>query len=274
MNADLIGSEVSTETEEEKPFALDLSVGEIIGRRTAEMHRALAVPTENQDFAAEKTTRQDLEKWVTAARAEVDEMLEALKTAAIAEPLGEASDLAEKLLGQRKRLMSRLGACLGMKPSGGRTRIHGDYHLGQLLVAQNDIYVIDFEGEPRRSIEERREKTSPLRDVAGMLRSIDYVAAAAVRQQAQMPPGQENYAAERAASWRWLTIDQFLKSYRETMEGSPVAPTDADFERAVLDLFLIQKAAYEILYELANRPSWVDIPLAGLMELIADEEEA
>ena len=273
MNAGLISSEAPADAEEEKPFAVDLTMGEIIGRRTAEMHRSLAVPTENQDFAAEGTSPEDLEKWVSTARAEVSEMLEVLENA-MHGLSGEAVDLAAQLLDRRERLMSRLDDCLGMTPSGGRTRIHGDFHLGQLLVAQNDIYVIDFEGEPRRSIEERREKASPLRDLAGMLRSIDYVAAAAVRQQAQMPPGQEGYAAERAARWRWLTIDQFLRSYRETMAGCPVAPTDPDFERAVLDLFLIQKAAYEIQYELSNRPAWVDIPLAGLIELIAGEEEA
>ncbi|NMG37830.1 maltose alpha-D-glucosyltransferase [Chelativorans sp. ZYF759] len=272
-NADLGGGELSGNEQDEKPFAYDLTMGEILGRRTAEMHRALAVETDDPDFALEKTASEDLEGWVAAAQAEVEEMLGALEEAT-ATLDGEAAALADAVLERRDRLKARINACRGLEPSGGRTRIHGDYHLGQLLVAQNDVYIIDFEGEPRRSLEERREKTTPLRDVAGMLRSIDYVAAASVRQQAQMLPGQEDRAAERAARWRWQTIEQFLAAYRETISGSRVATTDADFERAVLDLFLIQKAAYEILYELSNRPSWVDIPLAGLLELIADEAQA
>lgn len=272
-NADLIGAEAPTDDDEEKPFAYELTMGETLGRRTAEMHRALAVPTDNADFAAEQTTLTDLETWVGATRADVEGMLKALEAAAPALS-GKAAELAKDLLPMREALMARIEACLDMKPSGGRTRIHGDYHLGQVLVAQDDVYVIDFEGEPRRSVEERRVKTSPLRDVAGMLRSIDYVAAAALRHQGQMPPGQEEHAAERAARWRWLTIEQFLKAYRETMEGCPTAPADAAFERALLDLFLIQKAAYEVSYELSNRPSWVDIPLTGLLSLMSEEEKA
>jgi maltose alpha-D-glucosyltransferase/alpha-amylase len=168
--------------------------------------------------------------------------------------------------------MTRIAVSLDLKPSGGRSRIHGDYHLGQVLVAHDDVYIIDFEGEPRRTIEERRAKMSPLRDVAGMLRSIDYAAAAALRQHGHLAPGQMELVMDRAQRWRRQTSEDFLHAYREAVAGSPTHPEDTQFEQALLDLFLIQKAAYEIMYELSNRPGWTDIPLAGLLDLLDDRK--
>lgn len=114
---------------------------------------------------------------------------------------------------------------------------------------------------------------SPLRDVAGMLRSVDYVAAAALRQHGQLPPGQQELVTERAHAWRDRCTDDFLAAYRSGAAGSPTHPTDPEFEAALLDLFLIQKSAYEIMYELSNRPAWVDIPLAGMLDLLGPDEE-
>ncbi|MDN2568237.1 maltose alpha-D-glucosyltransferase [Aquibium sp. A9E412] len=260
-------SEAEAEAQKDA-FPRELMVGSLIGRRTAELHRALAAPTDDPAFAAEPLTRADVEGWVAAARAETAAMLDVL--AATADSLEEpAAGRAARLLEAREALDRRLGACLDHAPSGGRSRIHGDYHLGQLLVAHDDVYVIDFEGEPRRGIEERRAKMSPLRDVAGMLRSLDYVAAAALRQHGQLPPGQDEQVAERVATWRRAASDAFLAAYRETIGDCPTHPDDPAFERALLDLFLIQKAAYEVRYELANRPAWVDIPIAGLLDLVA-----
>ena len=155
-----------------------------------------------------------------------------------------------------------------LPPSGGRSRIHGDYHLGQVLIAQSDVAIIDFEGEPGRSLAERRGKSSPLRDVAGMLRSFDYAASMALDlHRASM--GEASPRAEaRAALWRDETTAAFLAAYREAVAGAATAPDDA-LGAALLDLFLLQKAIYEIDYELGNRPAWVRIPLRGVLALLA-----
>src|SRR5690606_2779191 len=132
-------------------------------------------------------TVERMQSWVADARQEIERMFDALGGAkGILDE--EAAELASRLEELRPALEQRAGSCLSLEPSGAVFRIHGDYHLGQVLVTHDDVTIIDFEGEPRRPIKERRAKASPLRDVAGMLRSIDYAAEAAMRQQAAMPP--------------------------------------------------------------------------------------
>src|SRR5690606_20433197 len=143
-------------------------------------------------------------------------------------------------------------------------------HLGQLLVAENDVMIIDFEGEPRRSLERRRGKSSPLRDVAGMLRSLDYAAAAALRAFGR-DAAERNLASLRAGRWRDKASADLLRAYRKHMAGSVTYPENERFERGLLDLFTIQKAAYEVMYEVENRPDWLDIPLRGLFEILRGE---
>ena len=145
------------------------------------------------------------------------------------------------------------------------TRIHGDFHLGQVLVASGDVYIIDFEGEPAASIAERRSKASPLRDVAGLLRSIDYAGAALMdRNDMNGVPIDEARRDEFIARFRNRASQAFLHDYWEAspLRNSPSA-------RALLELFLIEKAAYEIAYEAANRPNWLGVPLAGLSRLLS-----
>lgn len=251
-------------------FEPRLQIGEVLGRRTAELHRALATPSTNPAFGTVAIDKTLLSGWVQEARDEVRRMFQTLETAEFTDG---ARDLADRVRGLQKDLMARVDRVAGVKPSGAASRIHGDYHLGQVLVTHDDVTIIDFEGEPRRSIRERRARTSPLRDVAGMLRSIDYAAEAALRQQAAMPPALAEHAAGRAAAWRDEASGAFLDAYRQSIEGCATWPQDRAFRDALLDLFLIQKAAYEVSYELANRPAWVDIPLAGLLRLVERREE-
>src|SRR5262249_52390724 len=143
------------------------------------------------------------------------------------------------------------------------TRIHGDFHLGQILVASGDVFIIDFEGEPATSTKERRAKTSPLRDVAGLIRSIDYAGPALTGGKGAGPaPVDENQRNRFIADFRPGATRAFLKEFwaaRRVIAGPQ--------ERALLELFLIEKAAYEIHYEVANRPNWISVPLAGLLRL-------
>jgi maltose alpha-D-glucosyltransferase/alpha-amylase len=149
-----------------------------------------------------------------------------------------------------------------------KTRIHGDYHLGQVLISKDDVVIIDFEGEPGRTLAERREKTSPLRDVAGMLRSLDYAASAALERFAARTGDLSERVLAAAAAWRNRTSREFLQAYVETVDGMPSYPKDQNVAASLLDLFLLQKAFYEIAYESANRPAWLPIPLRGVLDLL------
>src|SRR4029077_5209267 len=142
-------------------------------------------------------------------------------------------------------------------------RIHGDFHLGQVLVASGDAFIIDFEGEPAASVDERRTKTSPLRDVAGLLRSIDYAAATMIdRNTVGAVPMDETRRDELISQFRSRGSTAFLSAYWNS-SGAQNGPA----ERALLALFLIEKAAYEVDYEAANRPTWMGVPIAGLTRL-------
>jgi maltose alpha-D-glucosyltransferase/alpha-amylase len=152
-----------------------------------------------------------------------------------------------------------------------KTRFHGDYHLGQVLVAKDDVIIIDFEGEPSRSLPERRHKHSPLRDVVGMLRSLNYAAHAALRQATADRTSQWEVLAPYASDWERRARTAFLARYTEAAQDSAAYPADPGQATMLLDLFTLEKACYELRYELDNRPDWVAIPLGGLCEVLSLE---
>ena len=212
-----------------------LSALERLGEVTAELHRALASDTTDPDFAPEPIVEADVARWRDGIRRQVDEARAA--TPGVALP--EIPALTETL-------RSLLGSV--------RIRHHGDFHLGQTLYRprSGEWLVIDFEGEPLRPITERRAKHTPLRDVAGLLRSIDYAAVSSGSGDARVRHW------ERAASRR------YLEGYRRRAAGAPFVPrSEAAFAQAVA-AFVLEKAAYEIVYEARHRPEWVRIPLEGL----------
>jgi maltose alpha-D-glucosyltransferase/alpha-amylase len=161
-------------------------------------------------------------------------------------------------------LTARLPALANRAEGATLTRIHGDFHLGQVLVCNGDVVIIDFEGEPAKPVEMRRGKDHPLRDVAGMIRSFDY-AAAVVRRRSHA--SHAHLADEQVAvfteSFVTRATDAFLTGYREALAAADERASDA-LDMELLDLFLIEKAAYEVAYEAANRPTWIDVPLHGL----------
>ncbi|SDY87008.1 maltose alpha-D-glucosyltransferase [Citreimonas salinaria] len=245
-----------------------LDLGEVLGRRTAELHRALSSGQKGSAFGAEDLVKPDLDRMVDEVMGEVTGMFDRLQGRLDA--LGDTGRaLADQLLQRRQQLLDRVSGLKSSTPSGGVSRIHGDYHLGQVLVVQTDVMIIDFEGEPTRALSERTAKTSPLRDVAGMLRSFDYALWSTVRRRIELGADPQQTLAG-VDGWREATAGTFLSAYRNTMEGAAIHPADAEFERALLDFFLIQKAAYEVNYEMAMRPDWIEIPLRGLLALIED----
>jgi maltose alpha-D-glucosyltransferase/alpha-amylase len=179
-----------------------------------------------------------------------------------------AQEPVDRLLAARDRLLAEIRALLPDEITAQKSRVHGDYHLGQTIAVQNDFFIVDFEGEPARPIAERRTKNSPLRDIAGMIRSFDYAAAAAVRQLAETRVTAEPRMTELAESWRQRAVDGFRAAYRKTMRGCPAYPSSKKQVRDLTEFFTLEKAIYEVSYELGNRPAWVDIPLLGILRIL------
>jgi maltose alpha-D-glucosyltransferase/alpha-amylase len=255
---------------ESEGFVFPLGIGALLGQRTAELHKALATDTDDPAFAVEPLEQQHLQAWADEVSDDLERLLERLREADASLHEGAADDL-KALADARGTFRRRLDRLAKMAPSGARSRIHGDYHLGQVLIAQNDVAIIDFEGEPGRGLDERRGKSSPLRDVAGMLRSFDYAAAIALARHSEAFDTGGDRAAARAGQWRRETTDAFLAAYREHVADAPTMPADEALTSALLDLFLLQKGIYEIGYELGNRPAWLRIPVRGVLDLLKEE---
>ena len=162
----------------------------------------------------------------------------------------------------------RLKALLPRDIDGLKIRHHGDFHLGQMLIVKDDVFIIDFEGEPRRTLAERRRKAPAARDVAGLIRSIDYSVTAALDRALKLAPDEHGRLAPGLDDWRDRATAAFLTAYRETMADPPLWPADRQAAARMLDFFLLEKAFYEIEYELAHRPDWLHVPLAGTWRIL------
>jgi len=225
---------------------------EQLGAVTAELHRALAAPTDDPAFATKDATAADVARWAGAARRSVEQGFELLDS--LAPKLDARSrPLALAVAGRRVDAFAKLDHIItslgGASAAGILSRHHGDYHLGQVLRTDTDWMIIDFEGEPARPLAERRALNSPARDVAGMLRSFAYAAATAA--------SHDVADRERAAQWEAMARAAFLRGY-----GDTCAP-------ALIALFELEKLFYELAYELNNRPTWVWIPLIGIEKMLA-----
>ncbi len=241
-----------------------LSLMSTLGTRTAELHRALALKTGNAAFDPEPVGPQDVTQWRNRVREEALATLELLERRMGELTLPVRND-AKALIEQRERLLAHIA---GGGAAGGqlvKTRFHGDYHLGQVLLSKNDFLIIDFEGEPARPLAERRQKHSPLKDVAGMLRSFNYAHWTALRGAVH---GYEDTAklAPLARAWEAEVRREFLAAY-EAGAGDGIYASFGEV-RGLLELFELEKALYELRYEINNRPGWVEIPLRGIIALV------
>jgi maltose alpha-D-glucosyltransferase/alpha-amylase len=253
----------TVDTEAGAPIQTRIDAGDRVGRRTGEMHAALATVTGDPDFDPEPIDDRALSHFVTGAKNGASESLAIL--ARIRDGVGD--DLKpdiDRLLAAQSSIMSWFDGFIGTPINSHRTRIHGDYHLGQLLVSKNDVVILDFEGEPGATLEERREKSSPLRDVAGMLRSFDYAAFAALDKAVPVMDSNYDKLQGMASTWRDEVSRTFLSAWSE---ASGISLEDEGAGR-LLDLFTLQKAFYELKYEAASRPAWLSIPLRGIISLL------
>ena len=264
----LLGEEMEeTRESEEEPYVFPIDLAVRLGQRTAELHRAFATPTSDAAFASEKLTEDDIALWSETVRREAEHVLNELERG-LSGFSSQTERLVSRLLDARDDVRARIETIIRCPPVGLKTRIHGDYHLGQVLIAQDDVMIIDFEGEPARPLAERREKSSPLRDVAGMLRSFDYAASAAIERFASRTGEVPERIAVAAATWRNRATRDFLEAYFATLPE--LAGPGGQSGPGLLDLFLLQKAFYEIAYETASRPAWLPIPVRGVLDLLAE----
>jgi maltose alpha-D-glucosyltransferase/alpha-amylase len=238
------------------------------GKRVAEMHLALAASQQFADFTPEPTWPEDVERWINDVMARAGRVFDALKQRRDAIREADRS-LVDQVLAQHDTLLQRLSALLPGDIDGLKIRHHGDFHLGQILIVKDDIFIIDFEGEPRRPLEDRRRKAPAARDVAGLIRSIDYSATAALSRALKVAPDEHGKLGAALAEWRDRATASFLGAYRESMTNQRLWPADPDDAERILNFFLLEKAFYEIEYELAYRPDWLRVPLTGMLRILS-----
>ena len=249
------------------------TVAASIGRRLAELHAAMALPTDDAAFSPEPATSQDAHAWARDIIAMLDRARVALKNASLS---GPAAAARESVLAAGDALDRAIESQAAQLEGTLRTRVHGDFHLGQVLISGTDAYLIDFEGEPVRSLDERRRKATPLRDVSGLLRSFAYAQAAFLDKPAR---GDDKHTIADApstgadgwsADFQQTAASAFLHAYRDVAAQAPHPWITLARLDTLLPLALLEKAAYEVVYEASHRPDWLNIPLTGLADLVAD----
>ncbi|WP_122712768.1 maltose alpha-D-glucosyltransferase [Pseudomonas viridiflava] len=240
-----------------------------LGQRLGEMHQILAAATDNPDFAVEVTGQEDGEASAKSVVAQLDRALQLLEQRK--GDLGaDDQQLVDDLVAQRQAIAQHVARLAKRSVGGLRIRVHGDLHLGQVLVVKGDAYLIDFEGEPARALSERRAKHSPFKDVSGVLRSFDYAAAMAVRSAQSVDTSEEAAAARKRVASTYLSQAREAFFFFNDAATTEMAHTwkDSNGEDAALELFTLEKTAYEVIYEAENRPTWLAVPLQGLRGLL------
>jgi maltose alpha-D-glucosyltransferase/alpha-amylase len=243
-----------------------------IGIRLAQLHKALGEDGGDPAFQPEPMTEADLRAECERMRAKARRLLDGLGFARKSVP-NKAKPLVEAILDRGSRIAERLEQIMPRQPLPFKSRYHGDFHLGQVMIVQGDVFILDFEGEPQRPISERREKGVPLRDVAGQLRSLDYAGLSAVERLLQTLPDGNDGLGAAVANWRRLATAAFLDAYQGEMAGHRLWPKD-DAAHDWLHFLQADKVIYEIGYEMANRPGWLHLPLIGFWDLLFDGEAA
>jgi maltose alpha-D-glucosyltransferase / alpha-amylase len=243
-----------------------LDAAALLGRRTAEMHLALASPTHDPAFMPEPLNSKDVDLLRDDLIAHASSAFDALKANVARLPDG-VLERAALVLSRRTLVLDRFRQLAAGEIHALRTRIHGDYHLGQVLRSKGDFVILDFEGEPARSLAERRTKQSPLKDVAGMLRSFSYAAFSALMKYSTRRPEDFRRLEPWAHLWEQSVSSAFLRTYCEYARGVEVVPSEPRVFEQLLEAYVIDKAFYELVYELNNRPGWVMIPLTGILSL-------
>jgi maltose alpha-D-glucosyltransferase/alpha-amylase len=240
----------------------------LLGRRTAELHLALGSCSDLREIAPQPFDMLYQRSLYQLMRSRATQTITLLGQRLRHLPESVRSE-AREVVGLDKAILKRFASLIDGKITGSRTRIHGDYHLGQVLYTGKDFVIIDFEGEPDRPLSERRLKRSPLRDVAGMLRSFQYAVYAQLLDP-RMRTEDVELAGHLAKLWIVWVSAAYLGGYSKSIAGSPLLPKTNEEMQVLLDAFLLNKCLYEIGYELNNRPDWVRIPVRGVLDLVGE----
>jgi trehalose synthase-fused probable maltokinase len=243
----------------------------LLGKRTAELHLALSVGDDDPAFAPEPFT-MEFQNSLDASFAKLASGTLRLLRARMSSVPAEHKQKTAEIAASEEQILQRFRSGLAEPIEAMRTRIHGDYHLGQVLYTGTDFVIIDFEGEPARPLAERRVKQSPLRDVAGMLRSFHYAAFApllALPNGASISHSQIARASRWAEAWSRCAANRFVGQYYEASGAARFLPANSRMRAKLLEMYLLAKAIYELGYELNNRPGWVGIPLEGILGLLS-----
>jgi maltose alpha-D-glucosyltransferase/alpha-amylase len=266
----LLTAEAAGQSDEQTAY---LGRMQLVGVRVAQLQLALASRDDIAEFAPEPLQAEDVAHWREDALKSANAVLDTL-LARRRELPESALGLLDDVMARRESLPNLLRDLFPDWLQLSKIRHHGDFHLGQILIVKDDISIIDFEGEPRRAIEERRRKGPAARDVAGLIRSIDYSATAALQRALNSAPDPQDRIARALDRWRDSAVGAFLGSYRQTLTDARLWPASHDDADRLLDFFLLQKVFYEIGYELAHRPDWVWVPLAGGRRILHAERAA
>jgi maltose alpha-D-glucosyltransferase/alpha-amylase len=248
-----------------------LEAAGILGQRTAEMHLALADGTHDSAFSPERFSKGDQLALHRGMAQEVRLAMKELNRNCAQLP-DNLQATAQLVLESRDDVTGQVKALADVPLRASKIRCHGDYHLGQVLRREGDFVILDFEGEPAKTIAQRRRKACPLKDVAGMVRSFDYAAYTGLLDMAQDDPEELARLAPYVSAWCEWTSAAFVRSYLSTAKDANFLPGDQNELAQWLDGFILEKACYELVYELNNRPTWVRIPLVSIAASLAPRE--
>jgi maltose alpha-D-glucosyltransferase/alpha-amylase len=269
----VLGKKADLQNETAPGLLLDELIGGIypekarlLAQRTGQLHLALASAGDDRAFAPEPFNAMAQRSVYQSMRALLRRTFTLLQKALPDLP-ESFRDEAKQALAAEKDILAREKRLLDRKANAAKIRIHGDYHLGQILYTGKDFVVLDFEGEPARPLSERKLKRSALRDVAGMMRSFQYAAYSALWQPA-MRSEDVPFLERWADLWYRQMSSLFLQSYLQTTAGAIFVPQNSDDLQILLEAYLLDKAVYEIGYELNNRPDWVVIPIRGIKHIL------
>jgi len=261
--------EGSGRSDEQIPYLRYMSQA---GKRVAEMHLALAGSEDVADFAPEPIRPADVAHWINDLVVGAERVFDTLERRR--DVLAETDrGLVDRALAERPVLLSRLNALLPRTIDGLNIRHHGDLHLGQMLIVKDDIFIIDFAGEPRLPLAERRRKAPAARDVASLIRSIDYSATSALERAVRGAPDEHDKLAAVLAGWRDRAMASFLVAYRAAMSQQKLWPAELSAAERMLNFFLLERAFCEIEYELAHRPDWLRVPLTGVLRILSQSSK-
>ncbi|MGN6462293.1 MAG: maltose alpha-D-glucosyltransferase [Pseudolabrys sp.] len=238
-----------------------------IGRRTAELHQTLASRADIPAFAPDPVTSHDFDQWRDRLLAHAELVFEQLSRRTLDSGVTEAESIKE-LARHHDRVIAYVQSLAEIDPLALKIRHHGDLHLGQILIAKDDAFILDFEGEPQRSLAERRQKAPAARDVAGLVRSIDYAAASAITALGDMPADERRTLADKLGTLRDELTVALWEGYREGLTDQRLWPAEEEGQQELLAFFELEKALYEIEYEIENRPDWLHIPVGGVIRIL------